>query len=90
MTHAEAAIDGQDGTADVTGGIGREERRGRRDVPGGAEPARSLMAILSGRRAPEGEEPNITSQMPPLVSHAVDVQGHKLLEDWIAALPPCP
>jgi mono/diheme cytochrome c family protein len=56
----------------------------------GGDPANSLVSILSGQRAPEGTEPNQNVQMPPLVTRMVDVQGHKLLTDWISALAPCP
>jgi hypothetical protein len=55
----------------------------------GGDPAHSLMSILSGQRAsPTGEDD--TRQMPPIVTHAVDHAGHKLLDDWISVLPPCP
>jgi hypothetical protein len=56
----------------------------------GGDPSRSLVSILSGRRVAEGEEPNGSVQMPPIVSRAIDHAGHKLLDDWIASLPPCP
>jgi len=53
------------------------------------EPTRSLISILSGRRNAPGQGPN--EQMPPLATHIVDANGHKLLDDWITALtPPCP
>jgi hypothetical protein len=51
------------------------------------DPASSLASILSGRRVPAGEEPNAGVQMPPLVTRAVDTQGHALLDAWINALP---
>ncbi len=52
----------------------------------GGNAGKSAVSVLSGRR--EGE-PN-TNQMPPLVTRAVDLAGHQLLDDWIAALPACP
>jgi hypothetical protein len=56
----------------------------------GGDPARSLVSVLSGRRVPEGVEPNSSVQMPPILTRAVDVVGHGLLDDWITAMPPCP
>lgn len=56
----------------------------------GGDPSRSLVSILSGQRVAEGEEPNSAVQMPPMISRAVDHAGHKLVDDWIASLPPCP
>lgn len=55
-----------------------------RIVPG--DVAASLVADISGRRVPVGTPPD-QSQMPPLVTRVVDTQGHKLLTDWIAAIP---
>ncbi len=55
----------------------------------GGSPERSLMSILSGQRVPEGQLPNPGVQMPPIVTRAVDHQGHALLDDWISSLPPC-
>lgn len=46
-------------------------------------PNRSWLSIISGQRTPAA-----TQQMPPVITHAVDVNGHKLLEDWITALTP--
>jgi hypothetical protein len=54
----------------------------------GGSPSQSLTSILSGRRAEVGVEPNATVQMPPLVTRRVDVEGHKLVDDWIAQVPP--
>lgn len=51
------------------------------------DPSASLVSILSGRRAPPGVDPDPQKQMPPLVSHQVDVAGHALLDAWINALP---
>lgn len=48
--------------------------------------AKSWLSTISNQRYPAAP-----SQMPPDYTHAVDVQGHKLLEDWIAAMTtPCP
>lgn len=47
------------------------------------EPSRSWISVLSGQRKPAAD-----NQMPPVATHAVDVNGHKLLDDWIAALTP--
>jgi hypothetical protein len=55
----------------------------------GGSASTSLAAILLGSRADAGTE-TIISQMPPIVTHAVDVAGKKLVDDWIAALPTCP
>ncbi|MBS2016115.1 MAG: hypothetical protein JST00_24755 [Deltaproteobacteria bacterium] len=55
-----------------------------RIVPG--DPGKSLVAIMSGRRVAVNEQPNQT-QMPPLVTRMVDTAGHKLLTDWISAIP---
>jgi hypothetical protein len=56
----------------------------------GKAPTRSLVSVLSGRRVPEDQEPSSTVQMPPIVTRAVDIEGHKLVDDWITALPACP
>ena len=56
-----------------------------RIVPG--DPSSSLASILSGRRVPIGQDPNVAIQMPPLVTRQVDVAGHALLDAWISALP---
>lgn len=56
----------------------------------GGSPDRSLMSILSGRRVAPDEQPNGSVQMPPIVSRAVDQQGHQLLDEWISSLQPCP
>jgi hypothetical protein len=56
----------------------------------GGDAGASLVSILSGSRAPNGVDPSPLTQMPPLVSHAVDTVGHGKLDQWIAALPPCP
>jgi hypothetical protein len=56
----------------------------------GGSPSESIVSILAGSRAPDGGEPSAATQMPPLVTHAVDTAGKALLDDWIAALPPCP
>ncbi len=56
----------------------------------GGAPARSLVSVLAGRRVPEGEEPNSSVQMPPLVTRAVDHDGLGLVDDWISTLSPCP
>ncbi len=53
----------------------------------GGNAGKSAVSVLSGRRS-EGEPG--TDQMPPLVTRAVDLAGHQLLDDWIAALPACP
>lgn len=55
----------------------------------GGDPASSLIAILSGRRAPEGSEPS-SVQMPPLVTRKVDVAGSAALAAWITQIPACP
>ncbi len=55
----------------------------------GGDPAKSLMSILAGSRVNSGELPNPGVQMPPIVSRAVDHQGVKVLNDWIATLPEC-
>ncbi len=45
-------------------------------------PTDSLISILSGRRStPDPDD----DQMPPIVTRAVDVSGHQLLDDWILA-----
>jgi hypothetical protein len=49
----------------------------------------SIAAILLGSRAEPGKE-SIVNQMPPIVTHMVDVAGQKLVDDWITALPTCP
>ena len=54
-------------------------------IRGGA-PTRSLTSVLSGRRTAPDPSPQ---QMPPIVSRAVDQQGHQLLDDWINELPAC-
>jgi hypothetical protein len=46
-------------------------------------PARSWVSVISGQRTPAAP-----TQMPPIVTHAVDVTGHKLLDDWITSLTP--
>lgn len=46
-------------------------------------PSRSWISVISGQRTPVA-----SVQMPPVATHAVDVNGHKLLEDWITALTP--
>jgi hypothetical protein len=51
------------------------------------QPARSEISALSGRRS--SPDPD-NSQMPPIVTRAVDTVGHTLLDDWITSLPPCP
>ncbi len=58
-------------------------------IKGGA-PDESLMHVLASQRAVPPDEPSSSNQMPPLVTHAVDVNGIKQFTDWIAALPPCP
>lgn len=58
----------------------------KRIAPG--DPAHSLVSILSGRRAIAPVEANPIIQMPPLVSHVVDTQGHAALDAWISLLPP--
>jgi hypothetical protein len=52
------------------------------------DPSNSLISILSGQRNPIGEDPTPAVQMPPLVTHVVDTQGHALLDVWITAIPP--
>ena len=66
----------------------------RPDVDAGAtlriapgDPARSVVSILSGRRAVSPEEPNSNVQMPPLVTREVDTAGHGLLDAWINVIP---
>lgn len=50
------------------------------------DPSRSWVSIISGQRTPAA-----MTQMPPIITHSVDVVGHKLLDDWITALTPaCP
>lgn len=71
-------------TRAIDGGVGTY------DYVAGGSPATSLISILSGRRAPEGTTPTADQQMPPLVTRAVDVEGHAALDAWIGALPPCP
>jgi hypothetical protein len=56
----------------------------------GKNPSASLVSILSGERAPDGVPPTSQTQMPPIVSHVVDVVGHSFLDDWIMALATCP
>jgi hypothetical protein len=56
----------------------------------GQNPAESLVSVLSGSRAPEGTNPTVQTQMPPIVTHVVDTVGHQGLDDWINALPVCP
>ncbi len=56
----------------------------------GGEPAKSMMSILAGQRVGPDELPNPGTQMPPIVSRAVDHEGVKLLDEWIATLDPCP
>lgn len=63
---------------------------GTYDYVAGGSPATSLVSILSGRRAPDGTTPTADQQMPPLVTRAVDTEGHAALDAWISALPPCP
>lgn len=46
------------------------------------QPGDSLISILSGRRSPDPD----TDQMPPIISRAVDVAGHQLVDDWINAM----
>jgi hypothetical protein len=46
-------------------------------------PERSWISVLSGQR-----EPAASNQMPPIITHAVDVAGHELLDDWITSLTP--
>lgn len=58
-------------------------------IAGGA-PTKSLVSILSGTRAPPGENPSSDVQMPPLVTRVVDAEGHAHLDAWITALPACP
>lgn len=68
-----------------------------RDAPGGGKylyiaggsPGSSLASLLIGSRATPGAE-SIVNQMPPITSHMVDTAGQKLVDDWIAALAPCP
>jgi len=48
-----------------------------------------LMSVLAGSRVPAGDLPTAGAQMPPIVSRAVDQEGVKLLDDWIATLLPC-
>ncbi|MBN9161625.1 MAG: hypothetical protein BGO98_21410 [Myxococcales bacterium 68-20] len=55
----------------------------------GGSPERSLMSVLAGSRVPAGDLPTAGAQMPPIVSRAVDQEGVKLLDDWIATLLPC-
>lgn len=56
----------------------------------GGHPETSLMSILSGRRVDPGSLPNGSVQMPPIVTRAVDQQGHQLLVDWISSMATCP
>jgi hypothetical protein len=46
-------------------------------------PTRSWVSIISGQRTPAA-----STQMPPIITHAVDTVGHKLLDDWITSLTP--
>ena len=50
---------------------------------------KSEISILSGYRVPPGQMPTV-AQMPPIVTRAVDHEGHQLLDDWINSLPACP
>jgi hypothetical protein len=50
------------------------------------DPGASLVSYLSGRRVDAQSQPN-QSQMPPIVTRLVDVNGHALLDDWITAMP---
>jgi hypothetical protein len=45
------------------------------------QPTKSYVSIVSGQRKPAADE-----QMPPDYTHAVDTNGHKLLDDWITAM----
>ena len=56
----------------------------------GGQPEKSLMSILAGSRVGPDELPNPGTQMPPIVTRAVDHRGVKLLDDWISTLPACP
>lgn len=51
-------------------------------------PTASVVSILSGHRATGSEDPSST-QMPPLVTHAVDKVGHDKLDAWITSLTGC-
>jgi hypothetical protein len=55
----------------------------------GGSPSTSIADILLSSRADAGSE-SIVSQMPPIVTHMVDVVGKKKVDDWISALPVCP
>jgi hypothetical protein len=48
------------------------------------------MYILASHRAPPNEIPTPGTQMPPIVSRAVDQVGVEKVRAWIATLPPCP
>lgn len=54
-------------------------------------PSESLVSVLAGSRAPEGQAPTSTVQMPPLVTRAVDPAVATKLDTWITNLTgPCP
>lgn len=56
----------------------------------GGDPSKSLIAVLSRQRVALGALPNPGTQMPPIVSRAVDHQGVSRLGAWITSLAPCP
>ena len=56
----------------------------------GGDPTRSLLHVLASSRAPEGQAPTSTVQMPPLVTRAVDPSVATKLDTWIANLTSCP
>ena len=58
-------------------------------IRGGAS-SRSLLSVLGTARAPEGQNPTSTVQMPPLVTRAPDPSVQTKLDTWINALAPCP
>jgi hypothetical protein len=53
-------------------------------------PGSSLISILAGSRAPEGQSPTSTVQMPPIVTRAVDPSVATKLDTWITNLGPTP
>lgn len=56
----------------------------------GGDPSASLISTLAKARAPEGQAPTGTVQMPPLVTRAPDPGVQTKLDPWITALAPCP
>ncbi len=53
-------------------------------------PETSSLVVLPSSRAAPGVIPSANDQMPPIVSHAVDLEGVTALREWVAALTKCP